>query len=103
MEVSEKDWKLFSSRIAGWQEAYMDKLNKTYTDILASENTASEKFHKLRDKINEDFNSPGVLVERKRSKLLENMVSLIRNGVITFDDLSDFSEELKESVKMMAK
>ena len=23
---SEKDWKLFRSKIAGWQEAYMDKL-----------------------------------------------------------------------------
>ncbi len=22
---SEKDWKLFRSKIAGWQEAYMDK------------------------------------------------------------------------------
>ena len=24
----EKDWKIFRSKIAGWQEAYMDKLNK---------------------------------------------------------------------------
>ncbi len=27
---SEKDWKLFRSKIADWQEAYMDKLNKEY-------------------------------------------------------------------------
>lgn len=24
---SEKDWKIFRSKIAGWQEVYMDKLN----------------------------------------------------------------------------
>ena len=27
-KFSEKDWKIFRSKIAGWQEAYMDKLNK---------------------------------------------------------------------------
>lgn len=27
---SEKDWKLFRSKIADWQEAYMEKLNKEY-------------------------------------------------------------------------
>lgn len=27
--VSEKDWKLFRSKLPGWQEAYMDKLVKS--------------------------------------------------------------------------
>lgn len=34
-KFSEKDWKIFRSKIAGWQEAYMDKLNKEYIKILA--------------------------------------------------------------------
>ena len=33
-KFSEKDWKIFRSKIAGWQEAYMDKLNKEYIKIL---------------------------------------------------------------------
>ena len=28
-KFSEKDWKIFRSKIAGWQEAYMDKLIKS--------------------------------------------------------------------------
>lgn len=48
---SEKDWKLFRSKIAGWQEAYMDKLNKEYMAILSGEGKASEKFWKLEKKL----------------------------------------------------
>ena len=32
-KFSEKDWKIFRSKIAGWQEAYMDKLNKEYVEM----------------------------------------------------------------------
>ena len=38
---SERDWKLFCSKIAGWQEAYMDKLNKEYMAILSGKGNAS--------------------------------------------------------------
>lgn len=31
-KFSEKDWKIFRSKIAGWQETYMDKLNKELLD-----------------------------------------------------------------------
>lgn len=31
---TEKDWKLFRSKIADWQEAYMDRLNKEYIELL---------------------------------------------------------------------
>ena len=44
---SEKDWKLFRSKIAGWQEAYMDRLNEEYMEILSGEGAASEMFWKL--------------------------------------------------------
>ena len=48
---SEKDWKLFRSKIAGWQEAYMDRLNEEYMEILSGEGAASEKFWKLEKRI----------------------------------------------------
>jgi len=41
---TEKDWKLFRKKIAGWQEAYMDKLNRSYIDLLSEDKEASEKF-----------------------------------------------------------
>lgn len=35
-KFSEKDRKIFRSKIAGWQEAYMDKLNKNLIEFLSS-------------------------------------------------------------------
>lgn len=29
---TKRDWALFREKIAGWQEAYMDKLNKEYIE-----------------------------------------------------------------------
>ena len=54
---SEKDWKLFRSKIAGWQESYMDKLNKEYIEILSGEGNSSDKFWELEKRINEDRKS----------------------------------------------
>lgn len=41
---TEKDWKLFRNKIAGWQEAYMDRLNKEYIKLLGEDKNASAKF-----------------------------------------------------------
>lgn len=57
---SERDWKLFRSKIAGWQETYMDKLNKEYMVILNGDGNASEKFWKLEERIKEDKKDCGV-------------------------------------------
>ena len=88
---SEKDWKLFRSKIAGWQEAYMD--------ILSGEGAASEKFWKLEKRIKEDKKDCGVQCEKSRSNQLYIMLELLNEGAITMDDLKDFSDELKEMMK----
>ena len=41
---TKKDWALFREKIADWQEAYMDKLNKEYIELLSGEGKPSEKF-----------------------------------------------------------
>ena len=38
MEPSKKDWLLYREKIAGWQEAYMEKLIKEYVDYKILEN-----------------------------------------------------------------
>ena len=47
MEISKADWKLFRSRIADWQEAYMERLIKEYVTLLNGEGAASDKFWEL--------------------------------------------------------
>lgn len=71
-KFSEKDWKLFRKKISGWQEAYMEKLNREYIALLNEEGDAYI------------------------------MLSLLREGAITFDDLEDFSDDLKDMMKRVA-
>lgn len=99
---SEKDWKLFRSKIAGWQEAYMDKLNKEYMAILSGDENASEKFWKLEKRIKEDKKGCGVQCEMSRSNQFYIMLELLNEGAISMDDLDEFSDDLKETIKHFA-
>lgn len=96
---SEKDWKLFRKKIVEWQEAYMDRLNKEYIELLSAEGAASDKFWKLEKRIREDKNACGVHCEMKRSNQFYIMVSLLNEGAITLDDLEDFSDDLRDTMK----
>lgn len=51
---TEKDWKLFRSKIAGWQEAYMNRLNKEYIELLSKDANPSDKFWNLVERIKKD-------------------------------------------------
>ena len=99
MNISEKDWKLFRKKVPQWQEAYMDRLAREYIAILSGSENSSEKFWNLYDRINADVNCVGVQIRMSRSRMIQNIISLINEGAITLDDLSDFSDELRENVQ----
>ena len=101
-KFSEKDWKLFRKKISGWQEAYMEKLNREYIALLNEEGDASDKFWKLEKRIREDKKNCGVQCEMSRSNQFYIMLSLLREGAINFDDLEDFSDDLKDMMKRVA-
>lgn len=96
---SEKDWKVFRSKISGWQEAYMEKLNREYIELLSGEGDASEKFWALEKRIRQDKKDCGVQCEMSRSNQFYIMLSLLNEGAITLDELSDFSGDLQETMK----
>ena len=98
MEVSKSDWKLFRELIGDWQEAYMERLVKEYMDLLEGEENASDKFWKLEERIKKDKKNPGVMLELRKGNMIFDIAALINSGVVTVDDLADFSDELKESV-----
>lgn len=91
MEFPETDWKLFRSRVADWQEAYMDRLNKEYIELLSGESNASDKFWALEERINKDKKDKGVILRKSRSQMLSNILSLIEEGAIGYEDL-DFEK-----------
>ena len=89
MDISKKDWKLFRERLSGWQENYMEGLVKEYANFLNDDKKpASEKFWELEKRIKEE-----------KSEVIWDIVRLIRLKVITYNDLSDFSDELQNEVK----
>ena len=100
MDTSKNDWELFQEKLSGWQEKYMEGLVKGYANFLNDDKKpASEKFWELEKRIKEDKRHPGVIMEVNKSEVIWDIVRLIRLKVITYDDLSDFSDELQMEVK----
>ena len=100
-EISERDWKLFREKLPVWQETYIEKLNKKYIEILESSDSSAEKFWRLEKCIKNDKQKTGVVCEMSRSKMVVNIISLITEGVIDIDDLSEFGDDLKSTVKIV--
>lgn len=98
---TKRDWTLFRNKIADWQEAYMDRLNKEYIELLSEDANPSEKFWSLDKRIKKDKKKTGVQLEMSRSNLIYNIISLIIEGAISFEDLEEFSDELKETVRAL--
>lgn len=97
--MNEHDWRLFRAKVPTWQEAYMERLNGEYVQLLCGKGEASDKFWALDERIRKDRKSPGVMLEMSRSTMLQNMISLLDQGVITMADLDGFSEELINIMK----
>ena len=97
---TEADWKLFRSRIGGWQENYMEHLCRGYVEILTGDDNASDRFWRIEERIKADKKSAGVQCEMKRSNMIFIIVELIGDNVITEDDLQGFSDELRETIHM---
>ena len=100
-EVTDKDWKIFRKKIIMWQENYMQKLNNEYIKLLQWENVPSKNFWDLEKRIIKDKRSVGVVINMRRSTMIQNILELLRDDIIQFDDLYDFSEELKNEIKLM--
>ena len=78
----------------------MEGLVKEYANFLNDDKKpSSEKFWELEKRIKEDKHHPGVIMEMSKSEAIWDIVRLIRLKVITYDDLSDFSDELQNEVK----
>ena len=98
---TKRDWALFREKIAGWQEAYMDKLNKEYIELLSDKGSPSEKFWALEERIRNDKKDTGVQLRMSRSNCISNIISLLNEGAITMADLDEFSDELKETIRFI--
>ena len=93
---SKRDQLLFCKKIAGWQKAYIGRLNREYIELLSRDGSEAEKVWELYRRIRRDKRNTGVQAEMRNSEILANR--LVNEGVIGYDDLDGFSEELREDV-----
>ena len=100
-DVKERDWKIFRKKIIIWQENYMQKLNNEYIEILKRDNDASKNFWDLERRNYKNKTSIWVAIDMRRSKMHENIWALLKDVIITFDDLNDFSDDFKSEIKYM--
>ena len=100
-ENSKKDWKLFQAKVPEWQERYMEELIKSYITLFNSPGYASDHFWELEKRIREDRKHPGVKMQLQKSEMAWDAVSLLQLGVITMDDLNEFSVDFVDTVKLI--
>ena len=98
--ITKADWKLFMEKVPEWQERYMAKLLDRYIKLLKEKDKdPSERFWKLEERIKKDKASPGVRLRLDKNEAVYDLRAMIRGKVITIEDLEDFSDELKTTVK----
>lgn len=103
-QVKEKDWKQFRKMLPEWQEAYMERLTKEYIELLSSDRQASDKFWALDKRIKDDKKCTGVIARNiRRSHMFQHIMDLMDEGAITVDDLKEFSEDLRNTIKTRPK
>ena len=102
MEIKKSDWKLFRERLPGWQEAYMERLVDEYIEYLNSDERASTKFWEMEKKIKQDRSKPGVLLSLEKKNVDFDLMHLLKDEAINFDDLEGFSPELIERVRELS-
>ncbi len=98
---TKQDWIHFRSKSIEWQDEYMEKLCQEYTELLSQDAKSSEKFQTLVNRIKLDKRSPGVMLEMRKSLLIQNIIALIYDEVINVEDLADFSDKLQQRVKSL--
>ena len=81
----------------------MNRLCREYIDLLSSDIKASNRFWELEKRIKDDRKKTGVVATMSRSKMIFNTVNLVYDGAISMDDLEEFSDDVKESVRMLSR
>ena len=101
MEPSKRDWKLYREKVPGWQENYMERLIEDYVSYLSSTEPASTKFWTMEKRMKQDKKTPGVCIEISKGNMIFDLVRFLQDEVIVFSDLDEFSEKLRETVRLL--
>ena len=99
----ESDWKTFRAKLQEWHEAYLERMNREYAEILSEPGKASDKFRALEKRINRDKYTLSIDIRMSHSNMYYHLTSLLERGVIKPEDLNDFSSELRKQLDFVIK
>lgn len=77
----------------------MERLCGEYVDLLKSGGPASRRFWALEKRIRRDCRKTGVVADVRRSRMIEEIGMLLYEGAIERDDLREFNEDLRLTVR----
>lgn len=55
----------------------------------------------MKERIKKDKKNPGVLIEVHKSDAYWDIAMFVQHKIITMDDLVDFSEDVRDAVKLI--
>ncbi len=99
----ESDWKLFRSRLEDLREKYLEKKNIELRKYLSDpDKSATEQFWDTFESMkNEEAILNQCLVGYSRSKMFFHILAMYQCGMMTDEDLRQFSDEVQDYVRYM--
>jgi len=101
----ESDWKTFRRIVHEWRERYITRINKKLVHILSHpKETQTETFWDTKKKTDKSAKIlRDCLDGHSRSRMTRYIIVMINYGMITLDDLNEFSTELQEHMEEFSK
>ena len=93
------DWTLFQSLLPQWQERFMSRLCDKYAAVLTGPYRGSEAFWEVKRLIRKDMKRLDTMIDVERKEMANIVADLLRERVITADDLVEFSDGFREAVE----
>ena len=98
-DPAKADWTLFQSLLPQWQERFMSRLCNKYAAVLTGPYRGSEAFWEVKRLIRQDVKRFDVMEEAEQSEVACIIADLLREQVITEEDLAQFSLGLRKRVR----
>lgn len=99
--MTKEDWSLFQTLLPQWQERFMSRLCDKYAAVLTGPYRGSEAFWEVKRLIRQDVKRIGAMAGSEQSEVASIFADLLREQVITVEDIADFSDEVKEMVEYL--
>jgi hypothetical protein len=99
--MSESDWKTFRKMVPELRERYLKKTNEELKNLLLTpDQTPTERFWNTHEKITKEAKILRHCLDgHSRSRMTSFIYTMLDCGLMNLDDLSQFSDELRESAE----